>query len=357
VNFDLSEDQYFLQDSVNRLLQKELSVQKLMQIFDSETGFDADLWQQLFELGVGTILVPEEDGGLGLELLDAAVVAETLGYHAMPGPYIGQLLTCYALAQSGTKEQKDKWLPRLVSGEAIAALAFCEQRNITQPEEWTLASGESLSGVKTHVICAQIADVFLLGLENGGLALVDRNSTGIELEPLNSADRTRLASTVSFSKTPFESLTREPSVACRIRDALLILLAADAFGGASRCNEMTLEYAKTREQFGTPIVNFQAIKHRLVDMSVEVELTRGLYWYAAHAFDSIPDESERMAALAKAHITECYMQVARDAVEVHGGIGFTWEYPLQVFFKRAMLDRAYFGGPSWHLDRCADLAW
>lgn len=357
MNFDLSEDQYLLQDSVNRLLQKEFSVQKLMQTFDCEGGFDSDLWRQLFDLGIGTILVPEQDGGLGLELIDAAVVAEILGYHAMPGPYIGQLLTSYALAQSGSAEQKSKWLPGLMTGETIAALAFCEPGNIAQPEQWTLEGGNTLSGVKTHVIGAHMADLFLVGLAGGELALVDRTSSGIDVELINSADRTRLASTVRFSGTPGESLGSGAGVTSRIRDALLILLAADAFGGASRCTEMALEYAQNREQFGTAIVNFQAIKHRLVDMSVEVELTKGLYWYAAHAFDSIPEESERMAALAKAHITDCYMQVARDAVEVHGGIGFTWEYPLQVFFKRAMLDRAYFGDPSKHLDRYADLAW
>lgn len=357
MNFDLSEDQILLQDSVNRYLQKALPLDKLIKVFDSEDGFDQQLWRQLFDLGIGAILAPEDDGGLGLELLDAAVVAEMLGYHAMPGPFVGQMLAIYALAEGGTPEQKAQWLPGLINGERIGTLAFFEPGDISEAVDWTLAATATLSGLKTHVVGGHLADVFVVGLQDGELALVDGNSSGINIELLNSTDRTRMASEVRFEDTPYQRLDGGVVLANKIRDALLVLLAADAFGGAARCNEMTLEYAKTREQFGTQIVNFQAVKHRLVDMHVDVELAKGLYWYAAHAFDCIPQESERMAALAKAHIAECYMQIARSAVEVHGGIGFTWEYPLQVFFKRAMFDRAYFGTPSRYLDRCADLAW
>jgi alkylation response protein AidB-like acyl-CoA dehydrogenase len=141
-----------------------------------------------------------------------------------------------------------------------------------------------------------------------------------------------------------------------VRDAALVLLAADAFGGASRLVEASVEYARTREQFGVVIGQFQALKHQLADMALEVEPARGLYWYAAHAFDHVPEEAERSAALAKAHVTDVFMQVARDAVEAHGGLGFTWECDVQIWFKRAMFDRAFLGSPSLHRERAATLA-
>ena len=141
-----------------------------------------------------------------------------------------------------------------------------------------------------------------------------------------------------------------------MRDAGLVLLAADAFGGAQQLLEMSVEYAKTRQQFGVTIGSFQGLKHQLANVAVEIEPARGLYWYAAHAFDHVPDESERTAALAKAHLGQVYMQTARDAVEAHGGIGFTWECDVQIYFKRAMFDRAFLGAPSVHRERAAALA-
>jgi len=161
---------------------------------------------------------------------------------------------------------------------------------------------------------------------------------------------------VRFNGAACDELPGGPDAAGRVRDAALVLLAADAFGGAWRCVEMAVEYSKSREQFGVPIAHFQSLKHQLADMAVDVEPARALYWYAAHAFDHIPDESERSAAVAKAHLTDRYMQVARDTVEAHGGIGFTWECDVQLYFKRAMFDRTLLGTPREHRERAANLA-
>jgi alkylation response protein AidB-like acyl-CoA dehydrogenase len=146
------------------------------------------------------------------------------------------------------------------------------------------------------------------------------------------------------------------AAAPRVRDAGLCLLAADAFGTGKRLVDMSVAYAKEREQFGVTIGHFQALKHQLANMALEIEPARGLYWYAAHAFDHLREEAERAAALAKAHITDRAMQIARDAVEVHGGIGFTWECDVQIWFKRAIFDRAFLGIPSLHRERAAQLA-
>jgi alkylation response protein AidB-like acyl-CoA dehydrogenase len=190
----------------------------------------------------------------------------------------------------------------------------------------------------------------------GGLVLVEKGAEGLSIEATDGADRSRRLGEVTFAGTPCEVLPNGAAVAGRVRDAGLILLAADAIGGSQRCLEMSVEYAKTRQQFGVVIGQFQALKHQLANMALSVEPSRGLYWYAAYAFDHEPDQSERTAAIAKAHITDGFMQVARDATEAHGGIGFTWECDVQMWFKRAMFDRAFLGAPARHRSRAAELA-
>ena len=198
--------------------------------------------------------------------------------------------------------------------------------------------------------------MIVVGVAGGGLVLVQGSASGLSIEAISGADQTRRIDNLSFEGTPCEALPEGVQAAKRMRDVALVLLAADAFGGAERCVEMAVEYAKTREQFGVKIAHFQALKHQLANMAVDVEPSRGLYWYAAHAMDHVADEAERSAALAKAHITDRYMQVARDTVEAHGGLGFTWECDVQIWFKRAMFDRAFFGAPAVHRSRAADLA-
>ena len=196
----------------------------------------------------------------------------------------------------------------------------------------------------------------VVGVAGGGFALVERGAGGVKAETLEIADRTRRAARLVLDGAPCEPLPGGAAAAPRVRDAALVLLAADALGGAARCVEKSVEYAKTREQFGVTIGHFQALKHQLANMSLEVEPSRALVWFAAHAFDQLPAEAERAAALAKAHLTDVYMQVARDAVEAHGGIGFTWECDVQIWFKRALFDRAFCGTPAEHRERAARLA-
>ena len=196
-----------------------------------------------------------------------------------------------------------------------------------------------------------------MGLAGGTMAVVERNATGVEIQRIEGADRTRRIGRISFDATPAERLEGGGVAAAeRVRDVGLVLLAADAFGGASKLVDMSVEYAKSREQFGVTIGHFQAHKHQLANMAVEIEPSRALYWYAAHALDHIQDEAPRCAAIAKSHITDRYQQIARDAVEAHGGIGFTWEGDVQIWFKRAMFDRALLGTPREHRDRAANLA-
>jgi alkylation response protein AidB-like acyl-CoA dehydrogenase len=355
VNFDLSEEQELLQDTIRQFLANECPPTRLRQIFESETGFDPALWKGMVELGLAGLHVPDAHGGSGLEVIDLALAAEMLGHGAAPGPFLGHALAAAALVLGGSEAQQRSWLPRLATGDALGSVALGEAGGAWQPEEWSLAAGEELTGSKLHVPYASQADLLVVGTAGGGLALVERGAAGLSVEALDSVDRSRRLDRVRFEATPCEPLA-DASAGPRLRDLGLVLLAADAFGAGSRLVEMSVEYAKTREQFGVTIGHFQALKHQLANMAVEVEPSRGLYWYAAHAFDHIPGEAVRAAALAKAHITDRAMQVARDAVEAHGGIGFTWECDVQLWFKRAMFDRAFLGTPAVHRERAAQLA-
>ncbi len=356
MNFDLSEEQEMLQETVRQFLENECPPTTLREIFDGDTGFEPSLWKGLVEMGVAGLHLPEEHGGAGLEILDLAVVAEVLGYMAAPGPFLGHALAGLALAEGGSEEQKKKWLPRLATGDALGTVAIGEADGGWLPHQWSVAGGEALTGTKKNVLFGEHADLVVVGTAGGGLSLVERDAPGLEWKPTEGADRTRRLCELTLSKTPAEALPQGETAAARLRDVALVLLAADAFGGSSRLVEMSVEYAKTREQFGVTIGHFQALKHQLANMAVEVEPSRGLYWYAAHALDHVQDEAERTAAVAKAHITDRYMQIARDAVEAHGGIGFTWECDVQIWFKRAMFDRAFLGNPAMHRERAAQMA-
>jgi len=356
VNFELSEEQQLLQQTVRQFLENECSAAKLRAVFEGETGFDPALWKGMVEMGLAGLHLPESFGGAGLEMIDLALVSETLGWGAAPGPFLGHVLAGLAILLGGSDEQKQRWLPRLAGGDAIATVAFDEAGGLWQPEEWTLQPGRGLSGTKLNVPFASLADVFVVGLAGGELALVEKSASGIEIRSMEGVDRGRRIDRVVFDGTPAETLPKAAEVPARVRDAGLVLLAADAFGTGSRLVDLCVQYAKTREQFGVTIGHFQALKHQLANMALEIEPARALYWYAAHAFDHIPKQAPRSAALAKAHLGDRAMQIARDSVEAHGGIGFTWECDVQIWFKRAMFDRAFLGTPSVHRERAAKLA-
>ena len=239
-------------------------------------------------------------------------------------------------------------------GEALGTVALAEGDGRWQPEQWQVAGGDAISGTKHFVLGAEAADLFVVGTAGGGLALVEKGSP-LAIEPFVGVDRARRMASVQFSGAVAETLPGADAAA-RLRDAALVLLAADCFGSCKRLLDMAVEYAKTREQFGVTIGHFQALKHQLANMAVDIEPARGLFWYAAHAFDHVPEDAPRFAALAKSHITDRSMQIARDVVEAHGGIGITWECDVHIWFKRVMLDRAYLGTPSVHRERAADLA-
>jgi alkylation response protein AidB-like acyl-CoA dehydrogenase len=357
MHFGLSAEQKLLQETVRGFAAKECPSARLREHFEAGTGGDAALWRALAGLGVAGLALPEEHGGAGLEILDLALAAEALGAAALPGPFLGHALAGLALARGGSPEQRERWLPRLASGELVATVALCEASGAWEPADWTArASRGRIDGAKSFVPCAAQADLLVVGTAGGGLALVEADADGALIEPVDGVDRTRPLSSLLLSNAPCELLADGAAAARRLCDAGLVLLAADAFAAAEKLLELSLAYARTREQFGQPIAQFQAVKHQLADLACEIEPMRALVWYAAHAQDRVPDDAERSAALAKAHVTDRALEAARAAVQLHGGIGFTWDCDVQIWLKRAMFDRAFLGTPELHRERQAVLA-
>jgi alkylation response protein AidB-like acyl-CoA dehydrogenase len=263
------------------------------------------------------------------------------------------------LIEGGDAALQQQWLPRLASGEAIGTVALGEADDQWAPAAYaTRADGGKINGTKPMVPSARVADVIIVAAVDSsgpGLWLVDRTSPGIDIRALKVVDMTRPLDLVVLEETPAVKVG-DAAALQRVIDAGCILIAADAFGGARRCLEMAATYAQQREQFGQAIGAFQAVKHQLANMATDLEPTMSLYWYAAHAFDRIRDKSERHAAMAKALLSDVYDRIARDSTELHGGIGFTWEFDLHLWFRRSIFDRSFLGEASFHRSRAAELA-
>ena len=321
VDFDLSSDQLALRDAARELLDARSSSERVRKLIDSSEMYDADLWREMAEQGWLALDLAEDDGGLGLGFVEVAVLAEEVGRHVAPAPYASTVLARQALA--GTP-----WAERLTSGESIGAIAWG-------------------GGV---VVDAAIADVLVV----------------VDLDAVTAYDIAgrRPGAEAAMDLTRPVSRTMSLDDGLRVGDADLatVLLdrgatayAAELLGAAQRMLEATVEYAKVREQFGRPIGSFQAVKHRCADMLVDVEGMRSAVWYAAWAIDADAEDRSLAASTAKAWASDAGMRVLNSALQVHGGIGFTWEHDLHLYLKRAHLDAMLFGDASYHRERIATL--
>lgn len=350
MKFHLSAEQEALQDTVTRTALRACPPERRRAILEEETDFDATIWRALAEVGLGGLMIPEASGGAALGLEDAALAFEALGQSATPGSFAGHVLAGWAISQGGDDAVKTRWLEKLATGQAIAALAL----ESGAPEDWSLKlSAGRLTGEVALAPGVDKADVIVVGVA-GGLAMVE-TGPGLTAHPISGSDLTRRLWRLTFSDALATPIGDE-TLARRLADAALVLLAADALGGAEQCLSMAVDYAKQREQFGTVIGQFQALKHQLANMALEVEPARALVWYAAYAWDQEQPDSGRVAAHAKAHLADRFASVARMAVQAHGGIGYTWDYDLHIWFRRSLFDRAFLGAPSVHRARVAAMA-
>jgi alkylation response protein AidB-like acyl-CoA dehydrogenase len=375
IDFGLTEDQEALQSAAREFLAAECPPALVRANAADGDGIPRALYRKMAELGWMGLVVPEKLGGLSLSTLDLALVLEEIGRAVVPGPFLPTQVVIAALRAAGTARQQAAWLPRFLAGEAFGTLAQAEDASALEPAGIRTTAkrtrdGWVLDGTKLFVQDAAGADVVVVpartragGGEAGvSLFLVERGTKGARVQPLDTFDLTRRTGALRLrgAAVPKSALLGKEGdgwrVLARLRDLACVGVAADSLGGAWRAIEMAVEYAKMREQFGRKIGSFQALKHMAAEMVADVEPVRSLVWYAAYAYDARPArEAARAAAMAKAALGDVYSRTVRRAVEMHGGIGFTWEHDLHLWFKRAHVNEVAFGDPPHHRERLAAL--
>ena len=341
MEFGLSEEQTLLQDSVNRFLREQVPLDRVRKFADKDDDGD-DIWQGLVELGIPGLIIPEASGGVGLGRLDAAVIAESLGYHVTPAPFLGTVVMApVALIESG---QREDLLRAIAAGESTVGVAFGESIG-ARADAGTEFDGSRLNG-KALFVLDYLADFVLVATNDKKLVLVNADAEGLEKRALNTVERTRRTGELVFSNTPAELISDDLDVYLKVLDAGRVMLAADTLGAAQNMIDQSVAYAKIREQFNRPIGSFQAVKHMCADMVANLEPCRALVWYAGYALDEVPEEARLMACHTKAHLSEVGQMVGKTATEVHGGMGFTDLVGLHYWFKRIGFNRQILGAPE-----------
>lgn len=349
MDFGLSDEQKMLEASLRGYLGNALPMQRRRAIAQAGKGHDGELARGLVAQGLAGLVVPERHGGSGLGVLDAAVAAESLGFHAVPGGFAGQLVMApLGLQASATEAQQEVWLPRIASGEVRIAVAFAGATGQTGAAQATL-DGDKLSGRLTRVLDGAGATHLMVYLSDGRAALVGLTEVGVNPSLIPSLDRTRPLLDVTLdgaAATVLDAANDRIAARTRVLDAGRVMLAADTLGAALAMLDQAVAYAKERVQFGRVIGSFQGVKHTLADQVTALEPCRSLVWFAAHAQDHAPDEARLAALQAKAHLDEIGRDVARHATEVHGGMGFTDLLGLHYWWKRVDTNRQLLGTPE-----------
>lgn len=353
MEFGLSEIQSSLQDSINRYLEENASLEKIREFADSDASFDQDIWSGLVELGVPGILVPEEYGGIGLGALDAVAISECLGYHVAPVPFFSSsVMAASAIQLCGSDTQKNEYLPRLSSGELTVGIGLAELTG-RRKDAGITSSGSRLSGTALFVLDPD-ADCYLVADDKARLYLVKSGNEGISLQSMPQVDRTRKIAALDFENVESDPLIGTTASGIQhLIDLGRVILSADSLGASQAMLDKAVAYAMEREQFNRVIASFQAVKHMCAEMAAEIEPARSLVWYAGHALDEVPDEKHLTACHAKAHLAEVATFVGRTATIVHGGMGFTDLLGLHYWFKRIGFNRQYLGGPEFVREEAA----
>jgi alkylation response protein AidB-like acyl-CoA dehydrogenase len=347
MDFELSDDQLALRDGARELLDGLAPATRVRTVVDAGGGIDTGLWKAMVEQGWTAVEVPEDRGGLGLGAVEVAVLVEEIGRHVAPAPFLSTVLALGALTRAG----RDDWAERLAGGDAIGCVGF------SRPGRGDVrADGDRLTGRTEPVPFAPSADVAVVTADTaGGPALY-----AVELEegerPARepAMDLTRELAWLRFDDTPGEPLGAAAEVDALV-DRGAAFTSTEMLGGASRAMDMAVDYAKDRVQFGRPIGSFQAVKHRCADMLVDVEGMRSSAYWAAWCIGAGHEDASVAASTAKIWCSDASKRVMASALQVHGGIGFTWEHDLHLFLKRAQLDQVSFGDAAFHRQRLADL--
>jgi alkylation response protein AidB-like acyl-CoA dehydrogenase len=346
VNFDFSADQKALRDQARKFLSEHASSTRVRRILEGAAPYDAELWRGMGEMGWMGTAIPEPLGGAGFGHLELCVIAEELGRSLAPTPFASTIyLAAEALLLAGSEAQKKRWLPRIAQGEAIGCLAIAEGPQVATPANLsTRAESSRLTGAKVPVADGDVADFAIVlaaeGAGRAGLFLVDLKGPGVTRASVATVDPTRSHARLSLDAAPAEPLGAPGQgwpLTERLLDRAAVLVAFEQLGGAQAALEMAREYALGRFAFGRQIASFQAIKHKLADMYVGVELARSNAYYGAWALTKDAPELPVAAAAARVAASEAYYQAAKENIQIHGGMGFTWEFDCHLHYRRAKL--------------------
>ncbi|MEZ5143565.1 MAG: acyl-CoA dehydrogenase family protein [Acidimicrobiales bacterium] len=366
MNFAFSEEQEELRTIVRQFLEAKSPEAAVREQMETEDGYDPEVWSQMAEqLGLQSLIVPEEFGGQGFSYIELIVVLEEMGRALLCAPYFSTVvLAANTLLQSGDDAAKKDLLPGIASGETIATVAFTEPNGKWDEsgiETTATADGDGwkLDGTKMYVLDGHTADVIIVAArtDNGvSLFKVAGDAAGLTRTPLSTMDQTRKQAKLELAAVPATLIGEEGKgwdVLSTVLDLAAVALAAEQVGGAQKCLDMSVEYAKVRVQFGRPIGSFQAIKHKCADMLLEVESAKSAAYYAGWCAAEMNDELPAVASLAKAYCSDAYFHAAAENIQIHGGIGFTWEHPAHLYFKRAKSSELLFGDPTYHRELLA----
>jgi alkylation response protein AidB-like acyl-CoA dehydrogenase len=366
VNFAFSEEQEELRNIVRQFLEAKSSEEAVREQMDTERGYDPDVWAQMAEqLGLQSLTIPEEFGGQGYGYIELIVVLEEMGRSLVCAPYFSSVvLAANAIMQSGDEAAKAAILPGIASGETIATVAFTELNG-----KWDESGIEAtatndggvwkISGTKSYVIDGHTANVIIVAARTAaGVSLfsVAGDATGLTRTALATMDQTRKQAKLEFAGVEGTLVGTDGAgwaTLSTVLDLAAVGLAAEQVGGAQMCLDMAVQYAKDRVQFGRPIGSFQAIKHKCADMLLEVESAKSAAYYAGWCASELNDELPAVASLAKAYCSDAYFHAASENIQIHGGIGFTWEHPAHMYFKRAKSSELLFGDPTYHRELLA----
>ena len=369
MDFGFSEEQEMLRAQAQKFLQDQCPISQVRKIIAGEDGYSKVLWQQVADLGWLGLTIPEDQGGLGMDWVDLLVLLEETGRSLFPSPFISNTLALTAISQFGSHTQQQQWLPLLTDGTKIATLALLDDEDNYSSSSIQLAGntnggGYKLSGNKSFVQDAQAADLFVTAFRTGSdsneiaLALIPADQKGVSINLTNNLDRTKPSATLNLDSVSVNSneIIKVGNIPI---DHLLNLgalaVSAESIGVCEAILDMTSQYAKDRVQFGHPIGHFQGVKHPLADIYVDIECMKSLTYYAAWSLSTKQEDSELAIARAKAFSSEKVCNAGVVGIQMHGAIGYTEAYDLQLYLKRSKWSRAQFGDEDFHYDRVATM--
>lgn len=355
MQFRLNESQEILRDSARKFFAGECPVSEVRRSMETDTAYDAALWSKLAAQGYTGIIFPEEYGGVGLGKAELILLMEEAGRALLPGPFFATVALAGAVLEAtGTPEQKEKYLKLICEGAARSTVAMLEASASWDPSDARMeAIGGRLTGEKLFVPDAGVADFIVVAARNG-VFVVDAGDPGVRISPMAGMDLTRKLSAVQFNGAAGEKLGNAAGLS-RGLDVATAALVAEMVGGMQRTLELTVEYAKTRKQFGKPIGAFQAVQHQCADMYLETESSRSAAYYAAWALEENLPDAALAVSIAKTYASDACRAVGNRGIQVHGGMGFTWENDLHLYYRRAKASESMLGDAIFHRERIARL--